>query len=50
MVDLPFVPVIPTNFEVLFDLASKSISQMDLLGAIASDCGKNIPETNVDQT
>ena len=28
----------------------KSISQMDLLNAIASDCSKNIPETKVDQT
>ena len=27
---------------------SKSISQMDLLNAIASDCSKNIPETKVD--
>ena len=29
---------------------NKSISQMDLLSAIASDCSKNIPETKVDQT
>ena len=29
---------------------NKSISQMDLLNAIASDCSKNIPETTVDQT
>ena len=29
---------------------SKSISQMDLLNAIASDCSKNISETKVDQT
>ena len=29
---------------------NKSISQMDLLNAIASDCIKNIPETKVDQT
>ena len=28
----------------------KSISQMDLLNAIASDCSKNFPETKVDQT
>ena len=28
----------------------KSISQMDLLNAIASDCSKNISETTVDQT
>ena len=28
----------------------KSISQMDLLNAIASDCRKNIHETKVDQT
>ena len=28
----------------------KSISQMDLLNAIASDCSKDIPETKVDQT
>ena len=28
----------------------KSISQMDLLDAIANDCSKNIPETTVDQT
>ncbi len=28
----------------------KSISQMDLLNAIASDCSKNIPESKVDQT
>ena len=28
----------------------KSISQMDLLNAIASDCSKNIAETKVDQT
>ena len=28
----------------------KSISQMDLLNAIASDCSKNIPETKVEQT
>ena len=28
----------------------KSISQMDLLNAIASDCSKNIPETKIDQT
>ena len=28
----------------------KSISQMDLLNAIASDCSKNITETKVDQT
>ena len=28
----------------------KSISQMDLLNAIASDCSKNIPEAKVDQT
>ena len=28
----------------------KSISQMDLLNAIASDCSKNILETKVDQT
>ena len=28
----------------------KSISQMDLLNAIASDCSKNIQETKVDQT
>ena len=27
----------------------KSISQMDLLNAIASDCSKNIPETTIDQ-
>ncbi len=27
-----------------------SISQMDLLNAIASDCSKNISETKVDQT
>ena len=29
---------------------NKSISQMDLLNAIASDCSKDIPETKVDQT
>ena len=29
---------------------NKSISQMDLLNAIASECSKNIPETKVDQT
>ena len=29
---------------------NKSISQMDLLNAIASDCSKNIVETKVDQT
>ena len=29
---------------------NKSISQMDLLNAIASDCSKNIHEANVDQT
>ena len=29
---------------------NKSISQMDLLNAIASDCSKNIPGTKVDQT
>ena len=29
---------------------NKSISQMDLLNAIASDCSKNIPKTKVDQT
>ena len=29
---------------------NKSISQMDLLNAIASDCSKNIQETKVDQT
>ena len=29
---------------------NKSISQMDLLNSIASDCSKNIPETKVDQT
>ena len=29
---------------------NKSISQMDLLNAIASDCSKNISETKVDQT
>ena len=29
---------------------NKSISQMDLLNAIASDCSKNIPETKADQT
>ena len=29
---------------------NKSISQMDFLNAIASDCSKNIPETIVDQT
>ena len=29
---------------------NKSISQMDLLNAIASDCSKIIPETKVDQT
>ena len=29
---------------------NKSISQMDLLNAISSDCSKNIPETKVDQT
>ena len=28
----------------------KSISQMDLLNAIASDCSRNITETKVDQT
>ena len=28
----------------------KSISQMDLLDAIANDCSKNIPETTLDQT
>ena len=28
---------------------NKSISQMDLLNAIASDCSKNISETKVDQ-
>ena len=28
----------------------KSVSQMDLLNAIASDCSKNIVETKVDQT
>ncbi len=28
----------------------KSISQIDLLNAIASDCNKNIPEKKVDQT
>ncbi len=28
----------------------KSVSQMDLLNAIASDCSKNISETKVDQT
>ena len=29
---------------------NKSISQMDLLNAIASDCSKNIQEKKVDQT
>ena len=29
---------------------NKSISQIDLLNAIASDCSKNIPITKVDQT
>ena len=29
---------------------NKSISQIDLLNVIASDCSKNIPETKVDQT
>ena len=29
---------------------NKSISQMDLLNAIASDCSKNISETKLDQT
>ena len=29
---------------------NKSISQMDLLNAIASDCSKKIPEKKVDQT
>ena len=29
---------------------NKSISQMELLNAIASDCSKNISETKVDQT
>ena len=29
---------------------NKSISQMDLLNAIASDCSKNIPEKKVDKT
>ena len=29
---------------------NKSISQMDLLNAIANDCSKNIPGTKVDQT
>ena len=29
---------------------NKSISQMDLLNAIASDCSKNIPDTKVNQT
>ena len=29
---------------------NKSISQMDLLNAIANDCSKNISETKVDQT
>ena len=29
---------------------NKSISQMDLLNAIASDCSKNVSETKVDQT
>ena len=29
---------------------NKSISQMDLLNAIASDCSKNILETKVDRT
>ena len=29
---------------------NKSISQIDLLNTIASDCSKNIPETKVDQT
>ena len=29
---------------------NKSISQMDLLNAIASDCSKNIPKTTLDQT
>ena len=29
---------------------NKSISQMDLLNAIANDCSKNITETKVDQT
>ena len=29
---------------------NKSISQIDLLNAIASDCSKNIQETKVDQT
>ena len=29
---------------------NKSISQMDLLNAIASDCSKNIPKTTVNQT
>ena len=29
---------------------NKSISQMDLLNAIASDCSKNIPETKIEQT
>ena len=29
---------------------NKSISQMDLLNAIASDCRKNIYETKIDQT
>ena len=29
---------------------NKSISQLDLLNAIASDCSKNISETKVDQT
>ena len=30
--------------------ANNSISQMDLLNAIANDCSKIIPETKVDQT
>ena len=29
---------------------NKSVSQMDLLNAIARDCSKSIPETKVDQT
>ena len=29
---------------------NNSISQIDLLNAIASDCSKNVPETKIDQT
>ena len=29
---------------------NKSISKMDLLNAIASDCSKNVPKTKIDRT